>query len=115
MRRFAASLVLVLVAFGAAAATSKDDVRRSYVVRLYDDPGMQKIVDIFRPNGYRVDVIHETKPSNTVAQYTVIEVGSDIPASEAIEVPEVAKYLPPAASKEDEGPLAMSAERAEKR
>ena len=81
MKRFLA--VLALLAVG---ATSKDDVRRSYMVRLYDDPGMQKIVDIFRPKGYRVDVIHETKPAQTVAQYPVIEVGSDVPASEAIEV-----------------------------
>jgi hypothetical protein len=83
MKRFAAVLALSLVSLDAA---SKDDARRTFVVRLYDDPGMQKIVDVFRPKGYRVDVIHETAPSKTAAQYTVIEVGSDVPAGEAIEV-----------------------------
>src|SRR5881227_1165762 len=86
MKSFFASLVLVLVAFGASFASPKDDVHRSFVVRLYDDPGMQKIVDIFRPKGYRVDVIHETHPSKTVAQYPIIEIGSDVAAGEAMEV-----------------------------
>jgi hypothetical protein len=65
------------------------------MVRLYDDPGFQRIVDTLRPKGYRVDVIHEGTPSRTVADYPVIEVGSDVAAGEAMQVIKMAKEAIP--------------------
>ena len=85
MKAVFVSVALLIIACAASAASTQDG-RRTFVVRLYDDPGMQKIVDIFRPKGYRVDVVHETHPSKTVAQYPIIEVGSDVAAGEAMEV-----------------------------
>ena len=85
MKPVFASVALLVMACAASAASTQDG-RRTFVVRLYDDPGMQKIVEVFRPKGYRVDVVHETHPSKTVAQYPIIEVGSDVAAGEAMEV-----------------------------
>ncbi len=78
-----------------ASAAFADSPRRSYMVRLYDDPGFQKLVDTLRPKNYHVDVIHEGTPSNTVADYPVIEIGSDVKAIEAIQVIRAAKEAVP--------------------
>jgi len=88
-----AFLVLLVICCGSVAASETG--RRAYMVRLYDDPGFQPIVDTLRPKGYRVDVIHEGIPTKTVADYPVIEVGTDVPAGEAMQVIRMAKEAIP--------------------
>src|SRR5882724_11778868 len=87
-------LVLLVIAYGNAAA-SADDGKRSFVVRIYDDPGMKHAVDVFRTRGYRTDEIHEKEPSKTVADYPVIFIGSDVAAVQAIAVIRMARELLP--------------------
>ena len=93
MKTRLAFLALLVLACGSAAASSSG--RRAFMVRLYDDPGMQRIVDIFRPKGYHVDVVHEGIPTKTVADYPVIQIGSEIPPGEAIQVIRAAKEAVP--------------------
>ena len=86
---------LALLVICCGSATAAESGRRAFMVRLYDDPGMQRIVEIFRPKGYHVDVIHEATPSKTVADYPVIEVGSEVAAGEAMQVIRMAKEAVP--------------------
>jgi hypothetical protein len=93
MKRYFAFLTMLVVACGSAAAAETG--HRTFMVRLYADPGFQRVVEIFRPKGYHVDVIAEGVPTKTVADYPVIEVGSEVPAGEAIQVIRAAREVVP--------------------
>ena len=87
--------IVFLTLLSCLSAAAADNPHRSFMVRLYDDPGFQRVVDILRPKNYHVDVIHEGTPSKGVADYPVIEIGSEVPASEAIPVIRMAKETVP--------------------